>query len=474
MFDRKSSHRKNILSLAFDEGKLDVSLLHRNGSGPLLKQAGKAALSLDILKDDSDLVGQEIRNRLDELGIKENHCLICLPVYWVMSHQIELPEMSAEDERNYIQLNAEREFPFPYDELSLSTLKCQIPNYASVALLNAVPMQTVIKIREICKAAKLSPVSFSIGAPIIPKSSSEEGTLILQQRETTVDCFVLYNNQFVLMRNFEYSGSVYETDNDWEQSLLRDIRISLGQLPDGVRESLKKLYLYGNPQWNSAIEQALQPAMQSIRIQIFHIHLESIVHKGGELTELHHPYLALGTGARLLENGESSIEFLPPCISPIQKVIERISSRRNAVLGGGAAAAILLGVILFGWQQWTLSSYESQWEATRDKVEELEMIQSKIKQFHPWFQDSVPSLSAIKTMTQAFPEEGRVWTKVVEIEDTQQVSCSGFAQNNKDLLVAIDQLNQDEQVKDLQIQQVVGESPVQFSFRYRWIQGGRR
>ena len=71
-------------------------------------------------------------------------------------------------------------------------------------------------------------------------------------------------------------------------------------------------------------------------------------------------------------------------------------------------------------------------------------------------------------MTEAFPEEGEVWVKELDIRENGQVSCSGFATSNRAWLDMLEKLRGSSQVKDLTVDQVRDDRQTQFSFRYRW------
>ncbi|MGC9326470.1 MAG: hypothetical protein ACP5I1_02440, partial [Candidatus Hinthialibacter sp.] len=125
----------------------------------------------------------------------------------------------------------------------------------------------------------------------------------------------------------------------------------------------------------------------------------------------------------------------------------------------------------FAYQHFRLISLENQWSAIKDQVTEIESLQNKVKQFRPWFNSSATGLSILKTLTEAFPEEGTVWAKLVEIDDLSLITCSGYAQNNSHWLKMHDQLKDNPQVADLQVQQIQGDAPLQFAFQFRWLEG---
>src|SRR5204863_3299567 len=108
----------------------------------------------------------------------------------------------------------------------------------------------------------------------------------------------------------------------------------------------------------------------------------------------------------------------------------------------GVAAAVILVTVggAIGWQQWKLNGLRKQWSAMASKALEVEEMQQKIRRFRPWFDESMPSLSILRRVTEAFPVEGSVWTKTVEIRNQASVICTGTTRNNDALMKTLDQL----------------------------------
>ncbi len=69
------------------------------------------SLSLDPLTNDPELVGREIRNHLDAVGIRERHCVVGLPLKWALTTHLEVPELPEADVASFLQIEAERGFP---------------------------------------------------------------------------------------------------------------------------------------------------------------------------------------------------------------------------------------------------------------------------------------------------------------------------------------------------------------------------
>ena len=68
----------------------------------------------------------------------------------------------------------------------------------------------------------------------------------------------------------------------------------------------------------------------------------------------------------------------------------------------------------------------------------------------------------------AFPDQGEVWAKNIQINEGSKVTCTGFAKNQAALTGLLDRLRTQKDVTDLHGQQERGQNPIQFSFTYKW------
>lgn len=149
----------------------------------------------------------------------------------------------------------------------------------------------------------------------------------------------------------------------------------------------------------------------------------------------------------------------------------RFSSRRILWSSATAGAAVLLILLAFLVQYTWLSILESHWRAIEPQVTEVDGMQQNIRKFRPWFDDSARTLTILKNLTQAFPEDGVVSVKTLEIKDLSDVSCSGVADDNQALLKLLDRLRAANHVEDVKVESVRGKSPLQFTFNFHWSDG---
>lgn len=469
MTEKRSYRYKSLLGIELDAGRMTVVSVARNGHGGSIKKAVSAPLSLDPLTHDPELVGQEIRNRLDALGIHESRCVICVPLPWILSHTIDLPDLPPSDEIDYLRLQAEREFPFSAEDLSLSVSRFTVPGGKNRATLAAIPSSHIAVLQKVFKAAKLRPVSLTIGIASLQNGPAISGKVVLRLKESGIEFLIRAGNGIAALRCFQ--SDMHLDDEETVKTIVREIRISLGQLDENLRKTMHEAIVYGTEERFLPLLQDLQDASESLNLTIKRENLSE------ELPLAHSPRLESSwfplakTTLRFLSSEPPELEFLPPQVSRLQQISQRVTSKGNLVLSGAVAAIFLLAGSAFLWQHVRLLRLETEWNAIENPTARVEALQQNIKKFRPWYVHSANSLSAIKILTEAFPEEGTVWAKLIQIQDPNRVTCSGFARSNGEWLAMVDRLNASGQAADLLVQQKMGEQPLQFVFNFRWVEG---
>src|SRR5580658_2012017 len=130
---------------------------------------------------------REIRNHLETAGVRERHCIVGLPLKWVLTASTELPPLPEADAASLLQLEAEKNFHWDITTLQLSDSRCTLAGdkkhvtFAGISKTQIEPMIAVLT------AAKLKPVSFSLGLTALQLPSSDKnGVLALLVGETSV------------------------------------------------------------------------------------------------------------------------------------------------------------------------------------------------------------------------------------------------------------------------------------------------
>ena len=69
-------------------------------------------------------------------------------------------------------------------------------------------------------------------------------------------------------------------------------------------------------------------------------------------------------------------------------------------------------------------------------------------------------LQVMEDVIAAFPDQGDVWAKSLQVTDGNKVTCTGFARNQAALLALLDRLRAKPGVTDLQRGPMRGDNPI--------------
>ena len=469
---RQKRAPSSILGLAFDGGRLEGVFLRRtNGALQVLKNFS-ASLALNPLTGDPELVGREIRNHLDQAGIRERRCAVCIPLAWALTVQTKVPDLPEADIASFLEIEAERGFPYGPDALSVCHSRCRFGSGEQLATLVAIPRGHLAQLEKALKAAQLKPLSFTLGVVALQNAENGAGVLALAMSEHGVDLQVTAGGGVAALRALEGTSETEGMQKGLDAELLaREIRVTLAQLPLELRAGVRTAKLFGRADFVQHVFSDIAPRLESMG---FGVELAKSYAAGELSSRLPSDAAvspALSLAAKCLTGAPGGFEFLPPKTSSWQQITTRVSSRKLVWAGATAGSVVLLALGAFLAQQWQLSRYQSKWTAIGPKVKELEAMQQQIKKYRPWFDESCRSLSILRKLTEAFPAEGAVWAKSVEIRDLAAVSCSGTARDTPAFLKMLDQLRRTKEIGNVKVDQLRGKSPLQFTFNFQWGEG---
>jgi hypothetical protein len=476
--DWKSWKRRghsSVLALSLDGGRLEGVVLRRTNGSLQALQSFSEPLSLDPLTADSELMGREIRNHLDAAGVRERHCVVCVPLKWALVVHVELPQLPEADVASFLQIEAERGFPNDVATLRLATSRWQAPSGKQYAMLIGIPESHLALLERVLQGARLKVVSFSLGITALqpPNAGSADGGLALAIGEDNVGLQITCGGGVGALRALEGALEIEGARKLLHSDVVaREVRITLGQLPSEFRETVRGVRIFGSADLAGELANEIEVPLATMGLTTEVVTAYSPGEFGVDLPTRAAVSPAFSFGARYLTRQGTPFEFLRPKIAPWQQLAARYSSSRLRMAGATTGAVALLVVGLFLIQQWQLTRLRSRWGVMSQKVEELDSLQQQIRQYRPWFDRSFPSLSVLRELTLAFPEDGVVSAKTVEIRDANTVTCSGTARDNAVLLRTLTQLRGTSGVTGLKVDQIRGKAPMQFTFDFQWGEGG--
>lgn len=463
-----------ILGLTLDHGRLEGVLLKRtNGSLDVLKTLS-VPLTLDPLRNEAELVGREIRNLLDAADVREKRVVVGVPAGWTLTLHTGLTGIEEADLEGYLQIEAERGFPRNPEELVIAVSRQKSGGGNPYAMQIAVPRDYVGRLEQILEAAQLKALSFSPAITALGDGipAGNDGRISVIVEESGIELMAASGGGITSLRRLD--GFLDEEGSEKRvqtELFARELRITLRQMPEDLRENLKQLFITGPGRMPRQVADELQAKAGAFGL--------SVVLDSGTVSTLHGLKLSpalnntpsLWLAARYLAGQDGAFEFLPPKPSLWQQWSERYSARRLAWAGAAAAALLVISGGAFAYQQAQLSSLRSQWNGMKSRVADVEELQSRVRKFRPWYNESVASLAILKKVTEAFPEEGSVSAKTFEVHNQGVVSVTGTARDHASLLRALDRLRASKEVGNVQVDQIRGKSPMQFTFNFSWGTG---
>jgi hypothetical protein len=465
----------SLLGLSLDGSRLDGVVLRRVNGALQRQQSFSATLTLDPLTAEPELVGREIRNHLDAAGVRERHCVAGVPLKWALTAQTELPPLPEADAASLLQLEAERGFHCDVATLQLAISRCPLPGGKQHVTLIGISSNHLARLEQVLEAAKLKPVSFSLGLPALqpPKAETSNGVLALAIGEKHVGLQIACGGGVAAMRVLE---SAMEAEGGRRalqaEVVARETRITLAQLPAELRAAIRRVRIFGPADLARQLADEMESRVKPLGLNVEVVSAYAADEFGVQLP-LEAPVApAFSLAARALMEQPPAFEFLPPKPTAWQQITAKYSSGRLQTAGAAAAVVLVIAGGVFAFQQWQLARLNSQWSAMSAKVKDLQTVQDQIQQYRPWFDNSFPGLAVMRQLTLAFPEDGVVSAKSVEIHDGNAVACSGVARDNATLLQTLGRLRAAPGVSDLKVDQIRGRSPMQFSFDFQWGNGG--
>ena len=472
---RKRKRLTSVLGLALDGSRLDGVVLRRvNGSLQAL-QSFSVTLTLDPLTAAPELVGREIRNQLDAAGVRERQCVFGVPLKWVLTAHTELPPLPEADATSLLQMEAERSFPTDVATLQIAISRCALAAEKQYVLLAGVSREHVTRMEQVLAAAKLKPVRFALGLAALqpPAAEKSHGVLALAVGESTVSLQITGGGGVAALRALE--GAI---ENDGARRTLhpdlvaRESRITLGQLPVELRDAVKRIRIFGPRELAHQLADEMELRFEPMGLQVEVISAYAPDEFGVQLPPDASLSAAFSLAARPLVDQLPALEFLPPKPTILEQFAAKYSSGRLRTVGAVAAGIAVLIAGFFLVQQVQLWRLRSQWSGISAKVLELQAVQDNIRQYRPWFDDSFRDLAILRQLSLAFPEDGVVTAKTIEIHDDNTVSCSGNARDYAAVLAMQAKLRTADGVSGLKLDQIRGKSPMQFTFNFQYGNGG--
>lgn len=447
---------RSALAVTVESGRVVVELVRRDTSGTRVTAAFEMNLGADAIVANPEKAGEALAAKLAAAGIRERKCVVCIPASWALTTSTDVPAIEGDDLRGYLELKAEREFPIPVADLRIAHCTFMAADGETRATLAAVPSRRVEAVERMLAASQCRAVSLSLGLDACRPQPEAPAALHFVANGTHVDLIIAAGGGIAAVRSLPAPVDAATFD---AAGFSREVRITLGRLPEALRQQLTHARFSGSPATAESLCLEIRQHLSRMGIDSRLQHAPAAGEPQGA---------ALIAAERHLRGETVAFEFLPPQINRWQRVMRQFEDPRRRKAAAVALAVILLPMITFIVRSHIASSLDAEWNGMRKKVAELESIQQRIRQFRPWFDPAPQTLQVFESLAAAFPDQGDVWAKSVQIVDGTKVTCTGFARNQSSLLAWLERLRSRKDISGVQLQQQRGENPLQFSITYKW------
>jgi Tfp pilus assembly protein PilN len=471
---RKSKRLTTLLGLTLDGSRLEGAVLRRTNGSLQLLQSFSATLTLDPLTAAPELVAREIRNQLDAAGVRVRDCIVGVPLKWALTGQTELPQLAAADAASLLQIEAEKSFPCDVATLRMADSRCALPGGRQYVTIAGISNSQLATLEQVLTAAKLKLAGITLGLSALqpPGVENSNGVLALVVGESHVGLQITAGGGIAALRALEGAIENEGSRRSLNAGLVsRETRVTLGQLPAELRATVKRIRIFGPRELAQPLADEMELRFEPGGLRVEVVSAYAPGEFGVQLPLDASLSAAFSLAARRLAGQAAPFEFLLPKPTLLQQFSAKYASGKLKTVGAIAAGVLVILGGLFMYQQVQLMLLNSQWKKMEAKVTELDRLEQNIQQFHPWFDDSFISLSILRQLTLAFPEDGVVTAKTIEIHDGDVVTCTGIAQSQAALLRTLGQLRGMDGVTQIKVESIRGKAPMQFTFDFHFGNG---
>jgi hypothetical protein len=457
---RKRFQVRNVLGITVESSRTVVDLVRSDEKGTRRAASFTLPLGADAILSNPAAASQELAAHLAAAGMRERRAVVCVPAGWALTTSLDVPQMRSEDLLGYLELRAEREFPVPLPDLRLAHSAFALPDGTQRATLAGLPAARMEAIELFLAGAGCRAASVSLGLDACVPRDEAPTTLHFLANGTHVDMVIATGGGIAAVRSLPAPPRSDPEASFDSASFSREVRITLGQLPEALRQRVREARFGGTPKTAERLCREIRPQLERLGIDS---RLRPAV-PGDEAP----PAAGFAAAGHFLKREPVVFEFLPPRVHRLEQWLVRFGDRRNRWIAGAAAAVVLLPVLAFFVRSRIESSLNSEWQRLGGTVSELEQVQQKIRQFRSWFDPAPQTLPILEAVAAAFPDQGDVWARIIEVGEGGRVTCTGSARTQAAVMTMLERIRTRPEVETVQVQQMRGDNPVQFTVIIKW------
>lgn len=441
------------LGLALEEDSFFAAEIYRKKESFSLGKRARFEFPEGASFDRPQQLGETLKQLLRNGGFAARKVVVGIPVKWMMAREMTLPPSSAHALKGVLKIHAEREFSLNPEDLTLDYSGMVRSDGPSRLMLSAMLKKRVTQIQEVVRSAELELLSIVPSLAALFELAGRNGSaasrprFALLLRKTSAELLVRTGEEIADVKYFQ-------RQTESEPVFLAELRRVLTSCMKTSEGGEEKIWLWSQSgdlnTEASEIDAVLPPGMMAQGLPLGGILEEfGLTRDGGDL-DLFAPSLALAL--KVFRAPSPSVpDFLN---SRMEAKAGRIEKRhvKLAALAAGALLVLLVGAIV-SWKmsvnevaelKETLAGMQTDVDIARDIVEKVSNAQN-------WYGDRPRVLDCLRELTLAFPEEGRVWSSSLALNEEMSGIISGKATDEQSVIEVMDQMKKSSSFSDVQM-----------------------
>ena len=458
--------RSSLLCISIQPYEIAVCRARRQGRQAVASAVSRAPIPAALVRAEPERAGQELRRALKAARIGKEPVAVCLPLNWAFTAEIALPDLAEPDLQEFVRIEAERRFPLAPEDLAIKVAHIRAARNGLPgrrALLVGVALEHLARIDTMLRAARLRAISMTFGIAALAGAYVETPCTLIRAGAGFVDLAIVPDGAPPILRNLIWreDGAPEDVPPD-ARELARQLRITLAQLDPEQSERTDTALLHGDAAWRAGTANfaAIEESLAGLDIVLRD--------EGASADDGQAPAALLAAAGEVMLRGAAEVELITKRKAHVPAFASRFSGRTARLAIGTACGAAALLAVSFGMQARQLADLDAQWSAISPGVEQVKLLQERVRKYRSWYDDSVASLAIPVWLAEAFPNEGSVWIKTLHVKDRTIATCSGVAANRNAWMEVLDKLGKNKDLDDLQVVQTRGDAPFSFTLTFRW------
>ncbi len=385
---------------------------------PYVVTQGSVPFALDPGRDEPEVIAAKLREVLGQQRISTRHCVMALPLCWIVTSRFAAAGVAAESLGESAALELERLCGAP---VSSDQVVC-LPDAAHGQVLALTVEPGVARcLTEACRRAGLKLHCFLPAVAARPWPSTDGTTVDILPLPEQVDALVRCEGQPLVLRQLAlHRESLVQRLDECLAIAMRNLQVTLSSLPS-TESGAVKVRVQGSGQLAERLAEQISrregwesvPGEPGLGVAVVQAAIMAAQHGGQGGNDL--------------------------CVDPPAR--ERRSQwwatqAGRPLLTGGLVAA--LAILAFGGafvaRRLEIRRLETALAQLADTRKEAETVRNELRLTAPWFRQTPERLAVLQTVAEAFPERGTVWVTDLAMEADGTVSLSGCARDQSSLL----------------------------------------